>query len=42
MDDHYSIIYSKLLSVQAAQIKASTLDKSKANNYMYTFHVLDK
>ena len=40
MSNIYCISCSKLLSMQAAQIKASTLDKSKANHYMYTFHGL--
>ena len=40
MSNIYSISYSKLLSMQAAQIKTSTLDQSKANHYMYTFHGL--
>ena len=38
MSNIYSTSYLKLMSMLAAQIKASTLDQSKANHYMYTFH----
>ena len=40
MSNIYSTSYSKLLIMQVAQTKASTLDYSKINHYMYTFHGL--